>query len=559
MKREILRLGLAAAMTALTITAPATVRVAMQPDRVINIVNFVRLTEPRSEAVTDDVLYRTTEAQYESMKRNGLKGTFLLQYDALINPRYQTLMRQAISDGFEVGGWWEITEPHVKAAGMNWRGRYPWDWHANVGFATGYTPAERLKLVDVYMAEFKRIFGRYPASVGSWFIDAVTLRYMADKYHITASCNCRDQVGTDGYTMWGGYWQGGYYPSLLNAYLPAQNKSAQINVPVFRMLGSDPLYQYYCGVGGATQSVSTLEPVYGEGGGSERWTDWYLGTVSRDPALGFVYVQAGQENSFTWGAMRRGFEMQMPKLAALARSGEMRVLTLEETGREFRSRYKITPATASTAMSDYTPQGGRTVWYSTRYYRTSLFWQGERFLFRDIQLYNEHFKSLYYDQPGTSTECHYYALPLVDGCLWSKGTFRAGLRIMSRDASGGEYKEIKCSGPTVTTAGSMKAGRMIVSFDGSGRKYRVELGEKGITVESDKDNDYRLELTVSQGAKLPEVVSHDAKTLQQSFNGFRYTMRVGTGSLAMPGSSDSAALWTVTAKNGKVTLSLAQR
>lgn len=111
----------------------------------------------------------------------------------------------------------------------------------------------------------------------------------------------------------------------------------------------------------------------------------------------------------------------------------------------------------------------------------------------------------------------------------------------------------------MTTAGSMKAGRMIVSFDGSGRKYRVELGEKGITVESDKDNDYRLELTVSQGAKLPEVVSHDAKTLQQSFNGFRYTMRVGTGSLAMPGSSDSAALWTVTAKNGKVTLSLAQR
>ena len=88
MKREILRLGLAAAMTALTLAAPAAVRVATQPDRVINIVNFVRLTEPRSEAVTDDVLYRTTEAQYESMKRNGLKGTFLLQYDALINPRY---------------------------------------------------------------------------------------------------------------------------------------------------------------------------------------------------------------------------------------------------------------------------------------------------------------------------------------------------------------------------------------------------------------------------------------------------------------------------------------
>ena len=35
-----------------------------------------------------------------------------------------------------------------------WRGRFPWDWHADVGFATGYTPEEREKLVDVYMNDF---------------------------------------------------------------------------------------------------------------------------------------------------------------------------------------------------------------------------------------------------------------------------------------------------------------------------------------------------------------------------------------------------------------------
>jgi hypothetical protein len=43
------------------------------------------------------------------------------------------------------------------------------------------------------MADFKNIFGEYPASVGSWFIDARTMNYLYDKCKITASCNCKDQ------------------------------------------------------------------------------------------------------------------------------------------------------------------------------------------------------------------------------------------------------------------------------------------------------------------------------------------------------------------------------
>jgi hypothetical protein len=123
-------------------------------------------------------------------------------------------------------------------------GRYPWDWHANVGFSVGYTPEEREKLVDVYMKDFKNIYGYYPKSVGSWYIDAHTLKYMYKKYGIVASCNCRDQIGTDGYTLWGGYWNQAYYPSVKNAYMPAQTETNQIPVPVFRMLGCDHVPQY---------------------------------------------------------------------------------------------------------------------------------------------------------------------------------------------------------------------------------------------------------------------------------------------------------------------------
>ena len=61
-----------------------------------------------------------------------------------------------------------IIPQQVEKAGIKWHGRFPWDWHAHVGFAPGYTPDEREKLVDVYMHDFHDIFGCFPKSVGSW-------------------------------------------------------------------------------------------------------------------------------------------------------------------------------------------------------------------------------------------------------------------------------------------------------------------------------------------------------------------------------------------------------
>src|SRR5581483_3474477 len=227
--------------------------------KIVNIVNFIRLLEPRDAAITQDVLYQTVVKQVAIMRKNKLVGTFLLQYDALMDPRYQSLLRSLPKDSFEIGAWWEIPQPLVEKAGLPWRGRYPWDWRANIGFSTGYTPAQREKLIDVYMADFKSIFGYFPQSVGSWFIDVHSLRYMYEKYHIVASSNCKDQYGTDGYTLWGGYWNQAYYPSTINSYMPAQNKQHQIPVPIFRMLDSDPVRQYDTGLDTARQSVITLE------------------------------------------------------------------------------------------------------------------------------------------------------------------------------------------------------------------------------------------------------------------------------------------------------------
>ena len=195
-------------------------------------------------------------------KKYGLPTTWLLQYDALVEGPFVEFLKREMPENHEVGIWFEVVEQNAVAAGIPWRGRWSWDWHTDVGFSVGYTPRERELLADAFIAKFEETFGRRPASMGSWLFDAHLLRYLHERYGIEAACNCKDQYGTDGYTLWGGYWANGYYPAVKNAYLPAQREEAQIPVPVFRMLGSDPLYQYSAGIAGNGQHVITLEPMY---------------------------------------------------------------------------------------------------------------------------------------------------------------------------------------------------------------------------------------------------------------------------------------------------------
>ncbi len=422
---------------------------------IINIVNFIRGVEPRMPIDLVEPVAR----QIELMKEHKLPGTFLFQYDALIRPDMTGLFDGIDRDQFEIGVWLEMNRPMVEAAGLPWRGRPGWDWDstANVGFSVGYAPDEREKLVDVlfekfreqfgeyprsvgswmidahsleYMQQkygldapdereklvdvlfekFREQFGEYPRSVGSWMIDAHSLEYMQQKYGLDAACICKDQWGTDGYTIWGGYWNQGYYPSRYNVLCPAQTQPAQISVPMFRMLGSDPVTQYDLGLdvgsrasecqavatlepvyplGGGSeawidwflrqnfsggslafagldvgsrasecQAVATLEPVYPLGGGSEAWIDWFLRQNFSGGSLAFAYAQAGQENSFGWADMAFGLKAQFSRFEALRDQGKLVVERMGDTGRWFKRSFDRTPATSVAALEPmrYNPE-----------------------------------------------------------------------------------------------------------------------------------------------------------------------------------------------------------
>lgn len=493
-----------------------------QAPRIINIINFIRQTDYRIEN-SDSLLYQTVEEQLNLINRYNLPATFLLQYDALIKPEYQQLLKSQLNQQSEIGGWFEITQPQVEDAGLEWRGEHSWVSHANIAFSTGYTKDEREKLVDVYMEKFKEIFGEYPKSMGSWYIDAHTLNYMYEKYGIIASCNCKDQIGTDGYTLWGGYWNQAYYPSKLNGYMPAQSQEQQISVPVFRMLGSDPIYQYDDGLGNDRQGVISLEPVYTQAGKNRAWVHYFFNAIVDQPCLAFNYAQAGQENSFTWDAMKDGLEMQIPIIDSLQRTQKIQVLTLAETGKWFKEKFSTTPATAVTVLNDIRNENNKTVWFNSRYYRANLLWKNQDFSFRDIHLFDERFKSQYVDKPGKSSQFFFYTLPMVDGYMWSTPEDRAGMQIVQHSASG-EKKVVRLNPPTITEPDTKTL--VVTCTDVENHSFKMTFTESDFEITCDtNDKDFRWSLDLHTASSELPFKEIEGQNIMAEFQGFKYVIR----------------------------------
>lgn len=446
----------------------------MKKPQIVNIINFIRGCELR-EPVD---LVRPVREQILLMKEHGLRGTFLIQYDALTDPAFTDMLKELDPGQFELGIWFEVVQPLVEKVGIPWRGRFPWDWHVHCGFSMGYPPEQRERLVDEAYRLFREIFGKYPRVFGSWFFDSHTARYVADRYGADAFCSCKEQYGTDGYTLWGGYYGQGYYPSRSNVFLPAQNAENQLPAPLFRMLGSDPVYQYDLGLdaeAGADpiQRVVTLEPVYcgSEGGGGDPgWVDWYLRENFSGECLSFGYAQAGQENSFGWPNMEKGLSYQFARFAALQAEGKLRIEPLGETGRWYKRTYPLTPASAICAHSAFDDGGKSSLWYCSRYYRVNLYADEKGLRIRDLHIFREDFPDPFEDTVCTRNEAVYETLPVMDGNLYTGGGILAGVYLLDEDGktvSGSDFRFTQ-TGP----------GSALIDYG----SIRFHVTERGITV-----------------------------------------------------------------------------
>ena len=111
---------------------------------IVTIMNFIRGVEPRNPNLD---LLEPVKRQMELNEKYGFDNTFLLQYDALINPAFSELFTKAPDSRREIGVWIEIVRPLTEKVGIKWRGRPGYDW-------------------DVYQrrekAAYRRAYGKIP-------------------------------------------------------------------------------------------------------------------------------------------------------------------------------------------------------------------------------------------------------------------------------------------------------------------------------------------------------------------------------------------------------------
>lgn len=532
--------------SALLETAPRTDSV-----RCINVINFLRGVEPRGPMD----LFLPLQKQMEISLRLKLPTTWLLQYDALVSGPFVEYLKAHKAKDHEVGIWFEMNEMHCKAAGVEWRGRpgFEWDHLPLVAFTIGYTAEERVKLADTFMAEFKKVWGQYPKSVASWNLDSITMAHLTKKYGVDAYAVCRDQIATDGFTIWGAPIAG-YYPSTTNCWSPALSRKNQISTPVFRMLGQDPVYYFENGYpmpgGKRGGGPDTMEPVW-PSGRSSIFIKNFLDMIAKAPTLGFAYAQLGQENNFGWPEMEPAYERQMKSLAELRDSGSVHVETMGASGRRFKKAFKETPAQAQVMLQDpfgNTDRVERSIWYQSRFYRANLHLKGDLPYLRDLTIYNDENPQPFLTKATRLHDVEQRMPAVLDGFHWSKtpgssepgagGYFMAdGQRLMLH----GE--------PVVREEGK----NLIVELPVSGeRKLVVRFKEKEFSVVLLASRPEPLTLSFEWDNSKSSLVSVTDKRVSYRWQDFDYAIDVD----GVAKKSDVG--WTFTNGGLPLTLSLSQ-
>ncbi|MBQ3099212.1 MAG: hypothetical protein IJC66_13745 [Kiritimatiellae bacterium] len=481
-----------------------------RPPTVMNIVNFVRGTEPR---YPDRDLVEPLREEIKLNTAYHLPNTILLQYDALLRDDLVAAAKSAEQDKTEYGVWFEMCRQQVEACGIPWRGRKGWDWEwfVNPGFLMAYTPAERERIVDETFRLFKERFGQYPRVAGSWLLDAHSMDYMNRRYGMDAFCICKEQDSTDAYGLRGGYGNGAYYPSKNNAISAAVEMKNAIPVPVFRMLTPDPIFNYGKLISCKKLGAKTLEPAC-HCGCDKAIVDWYFRVYTGPGLLGLSYMQTGQENSFGWENIGRGLPYQIERIAELSAKGKIRVEKFGETGRAFKAKHPENIPQTLVALENWSDEPYKSAWYNSKHYRMNLFYDGRRVFFRDIHKFCDGYAETYLKKACAKWFCSYFTPPIVDGAMLKGGEYDGmayfGGEFTSFDVATSDEKTLK------VTAGRADGTSLTVVFE----ENRI-LIDFGLDAETSWE---AAQLKFRGGGEFFSKLDFPPGFVKMEFDGFKY-------------------------------------
>lgn len=322
-------------------------------------------------------LLETPRFQYGLISEYNLPASWLVRYDALKNDEVVNFLK-GLKHGQDVGIFLEVTPSLTKDSGVVYNESPNWHFAKSV-LVTGYSPEDRRKMVDQVIKVFKEKLGYEPKSVGAWWIDAGTLSYMRDKYNIETNLDVADQYSTDGYQVWGQYWSTPYYPSKVNALMPAQSNESKIGVVTIQWATRDPFNGYGNGVFESTYSVQA--------------NDYLLHGLKTSyfEKLLSIYPQTtvGLENDFSVPEFGKEYENQVKILSQMQNKGLLQVKNMVQFTNYYKGLYPQVSPPVLISSDDPLGGEGKVVWFMSPKYRMGWFYGPYGSVIRDLRELND--------------------------------------------------------------------------------------------------------------------------------------------------------------------------
>lgn len=359
---------------------------AKEANQFITLVNPVRLSSYTNDPIA------SLNAEYEEIKKRNLSATWLLTYDVIGRDDTASVLRE-LNENQELGIFIEITPQFAKDAGVIYKKEDSWH-RANSLFLSGYTQEDRKKLIDTVFNEFKKVFGYYPTSVGSWWNDSFSLEYMKSKYGITANLTCADQFATDGYHIWGQYWSTPFYPSKYHAGMPAKSVNSKLDLVTIQWAPRDPLNGY-------RSSLYSTQDYFAIGFGND-YLERLIKLYSERHWNKFGQITLGLEGDFTAEAYKVTYAQQMQLLASLKETGNYQVTTMKQFSDWYRSQFKDQTPDLFIESDDLLGKSQKVFWYQSPNYRIGMVYDSKetKITIIDLRTYFSDFVEPYYLSPN---------------------------------------------------------------------------------------------------------------------------------------------------------------
>ena len=326
--------------------------------------------------------------QQEAAHKNGLKTTIHITYASLFNDMIVKVAKehhQKYGDGIALS-LLGLPCPEFKAK------------YQTEDFCIWmFSKEDKRRIVDDVFSLFYQKFGFFPASTGSYFLDAYTINYIKEKYPsvVCAVATCWEE-GSKAYhtcnNSWYTFLDGGpwnpWIPSKINSHCPAMNKEDDSGIVAIPHLSRDLLACFDgngSNFGTHPQNVIRGMIYYKDENGWEypyfyNLVDQYrhLGKYNEGYSYNMMFVGPGWLNKKgRWEApyelLAQSYEDAMAYYGKLKREGKLIDMTMEEFASYYRKKHADYDMPENALWKDILYGSNKQYfWYADPYMRTCL-------------------------------------------------------------------------------------------------------------------------------------------------------------------------------------------